>query len=67
MKIDLKKMTFTDLAEVVESIWAEVKRRNPIGVNMYGGGFAQAAFDLREIEAAEMDNPTCEVGPGVEA
>ena len=67
MGSDFKKLTFNQLALVVESVWAEVKRRNPIGVNMYGGGFAQAAFDLREIEEAEKDNPTCEAGPGVQA
>jgi hypothetical protein len=63
--MDLKKMTFAQLVGVVESVWLEVKRRNPIGVNMYGGPFSAAAANLREIGKAEKSNPTCEAGPGV--
>ena len=60
---DLKKMTFAQLAEVVESVWLEVKRRNPIGVNFYYFPFSSASKNLREIGKAEKDNPTCEAGP----
>jgi hypothetical protein len=60
---DLKQMTFTQLAEVVESVWLEVKRRNPIFVNAYHAPFLAASKNLREIGKAEKDNPTCEAGP----
>ena len=63
---DLKKMTFAQLAEVVESVWLEVKRRNPIGVNFYYFPFSSASKNLREIGKAEKDNPTCEAGPGID-
>ena len=63
---DLKKMTFAELAEVVVSVWAEVKRRNPIFVNSYETPFAVAVMNLREIGEAEKDNPTCEAGPGID-
>ena len=63
---DYKKMTFAELAGVIETVWLEVKRRNPIGVNFYIGGFAQAIHDLSEIDLAEKDNPTCEAGPGID-
>jgi hypothetical protein len=62
---DLKKMTFAQLAEVVVSVWAEVKRRNPIFVNSYETPFAVVVMNLRQIGKAEKDNPTCEAGPKV--
>ena len=63
---DFKKMTFAELAEVVVSVWAEVKRRNPIFVNSYETPFAVAVMNLRQIGEAEKDNFTCEAGPGID-
>ena len=63
---DLKNMTFSELAEVVESVWLEVKRRNPIGVNAYMSPFYVCRSLLRKIGLAEKGNPTCEAGPGID-
>jgi len=62
----LKKMTLAELAEVVMSVWVDVKRRNPIFVNSYETPFAVAVMNLRQIGKAEKDNPTCESGPGID-
>lgn len=63
MKRDYTALTFDEMADDVAAMLSELKRRNPIGVNAYLGGFDQLYRDLREISEAEKDNPTCEAGP----
>jgi hypothetical protein len=58
----LETMTYAEMHELVRLLWAEVKRRNPIGVNVYTG-LLHAAFDLKEISAAEALHFTSEHGP----
>lgn len=58
---DYAKVTFDEMADDVASIWKELKRRNPIGINAYGIPFLQAIANLKEISEAEKVNPTCEV------
>jgi hypothetical protein len=55
-------MTYAEMAETVRLLWAEVKRRNPLGVNSYIG-LRHAAADLREISEAEAGLFTSECGP----
>ncbi len=55
-----KDATFEEMAGDVAWIWAELKRRNPIGVNAYAGYFRDAELALREIAVAERESPTCE-------
>lgn len=57
---DLESASFAELAKLVRAIRTELERRNPIGVNMYTAGLAQAAQDLDEIHNAELSNPTCD-------
>jgi hypothetical protein len=63
---DLQKMTFAQMAVLVQSIWVEMKRRNPIGINFYEGPFHLAIIHLVEIGLGEEHNPTCEAGPGID-
>jgi hypothetical protein len=63
-RLDYTKLTWGELAEVIRSVWHEMKRRNPIGINCYGAPFQTAFAYLVEIEEAEKENPTAEVGPG---
>ena len=58
----LETMHYAEMAATVRLLWAEVKRRNPIGVNVYTG-LLHAAFDLDEISAAEAQHFTSEHGP----
>lgn len=64
--LDCTQMTFEQMSDIVRSLWLEVKRRNPIGVNFYKGQFAVAIAALDEIGEAEKENPTCEAGPGID-
>lgn len=59
-KPDLTKYTFGEMGMLIWDIWIEVKRRNPIGVNFYGSYFADAVKVCCEIDAAELENPTCD-------
>lgn len=64
--LDCTKMTFAQMAEVIESVWLEMKRRNPIGINFYEQPFRIASASCKEIGLAEIDNPSCEAGPGID-
>lgn len=63
---DYTKLTWGEMAEVVRAVWREMKRRNPIGINMYEGSMFRAFSAVSEIARAEKSNPTCEAGPGVD-
>ncbi len=54
-----KDVTFDEMADDIAAMWSELKRRNPIGVNLYKGAFATAETHLKEISEAEKANPTC--------
>jgi hypothetical protein len=58
--MDYTKLTWNELALVILNVWVEMKRRNPIGINMYGGLLAHAYEAVKEIAEAELDNPTSE-------
>ena len=55
-RLDYTKLTWGELAEVIRSVWHEMKRRNPIGINCYGAPFQTAFAYLVEIEEAEKEN-----------
>lgn len=56
-------LQYSQMADIVKAIYKELKRRNPIGVNAYTEGLAQAHADLAEISGAEVGNFTSECGP----
>jgi hypothetical protein len=58
--MDYTKLTWNELALVILNVWVEMKRRNPIGINMYGGALSGAYNAVKEIAEAELDNPTSE-------
>jgi len=62
--LDCSEFTFQQMADIVRAIHRELKERNPIGVNAYTAALNQAVWDLEEIHEAELENPTCESGPG---
>ena len=64
--MDLTKLTWNELASLILDVWFAMKRRNPIGINMYGGALHGAYAAVKEIADAEDDNPTAEAGPGVD-
>ncbi len=59
----LYTMTYADMADLVQEILFEIKRRNPIGVNLYTQPLAAASNALKEISMGEVSNFTSEVGP----
>jgi hypothetical protein len=59
-------MSFYGLANVVMSVWMEMKRRNTIGINMEERAFHDAVLSLYVIHQAEQTNPTAEAGPGID-
>ena len=61
--MNFKKMTWAQMAETVDAIHTEMKRRNPIGINLYAPTVKHAAFLLREIAGGEAGNFTSECGP----
>ena len=61
--MNFKKMTWAQMAETVDAIHTEMKRRNPIGINLYAPMVKHAAFLLREIAGGEAGNFTSECGP----
>lgn len=60
---DLRTARYWELAKLIRAIHAEVKRRNPIGVNLYTGYIEVAAKALDEISGGEVGNFTSECGP----
>lgn len=54
---------YSEMADIVRDILAEVKRRNSIGVNLYASHILAAELSLREIAEGEKWNFTSECGP----
>lgn len=65
-QLDFTQFTWEELGLVIRAVWTEMKRRNPIGINMYEGAMLQSFSAIDEIGKAEKDNPTCEAGPGID-
>lgn len=63
MTTDLSKMTYRQMADLIEAVGVEVKRRNPIGVNMYLQPVRVAWAMISEIADGEASNFTSECGP----
>lgn len=61
--IDCTKLTYKQMAEVIEAIGIEIKRRNSIGVNMYIGFIRTAWAAVDEIANGEAHQFTSECGP----
>jgi hypothetical protein len=61
--LDCTEMTWSQMSEIVHSVWVEMKRRNPIGINAYAPAVRRASDLLDEISEAEADNFTSETGP----
>ncbi len=64
--IDYTKLSFQQMADEIESMRIELKRRNPIFVNLYTPDLDNAVSALEEIHQCELRNPSCEYGLGVE-
>lgn len=64
--MDYTKLTWNELADVIIGVWLEMRRRNPIGINMYSRPLMTAYHAVKEIAEAEKDNLTAEAGPGTE-
>lgn len=62
-RLDCKTMTWAQMAETVQAIHVEMKRRNPIWINAYAGVVRHAAELLDEIAKGEASNFTSECGP----
>lgn len=62
-KFSYKKLTYHEMAEIVDQIRIEVKRRNPIFVNAYIPAFQACICALDEISHGEFHNRTSESGP----
>lgn len=63
LMLDCSQLTWTQMSEIVHSIWVEMKKRNPIGINMYAPTVKAASYLLGEIAEGEADNFTSESGP----
>ncbi len=63
MKVDFTKLTYRQMADLIEAVGVEVKNRNSIGVNMYVGHIRQAWAAVNEIANGEAYNFTSESGP----
>ena len=61
--VNFKKMTWAEMAQTVDSIHTEMKRRNPIFINAYAPTVKHAALLLKEIARGEAGNFTSECGP----
>jgi len=61
--VECSGLTYCEMAQIVNDIRLEVKRRNSIGVNLYVGALERAALDLWEISGGEQGNFTSECGP----
>ena len=55
--------TYRKMSKIILEIWAEIKYRNPIGVNLYAEPFAMAYLAIKEISDGEAQNRTSESGP----
>ena len=62
-KFDVSAMTYRDMADLVNAVRVEVKRRNPVFVNFYIASLLSAEAMLREISRGEKHNFTSESGP----
>lgn len=65
-QLDYTQLAWEEMVAVIRALQIEMKRRNPIGINMYMGPMYAAHAALDEIARAEKDHPTCEAGPGVD-
>lgn len=61
--LDCTELTWEQMSDIVRALWLEMKRRNPIGVNLYANAFGEVINILDSVGLAEEDNPTCEAGP----
>ena len=61
--MNFKKMTWAQMAQTVDAIHTEMKRRNPIGINLYAPTVKHATYLLKEIAGGEARNFTSECGP----
>jgi hypothetical protein len=61
--MDIKKMTWKQIAKTVHAIHAEMKRRNPVWINAYAPTVKHAAEFLDEIANCEAEEFTSECGP----
>ena len=61
--IDCSEMTWKQMSDTVFSIWKEINKRNPIGINLYSPTVLSAGMLLDEIANGEADNFTSECGP----
>jgi hypothetical protein len=61
--LNVRRMTYAQMAQAVRDIREEVKHRNSIGVNMYTQYLDFAVFALQEISRGEQRNFTSECGP----
>lgn len=61
--LDCTELTYQQMADVVRSIGLEVKRRNPIFVNVYMQPISDCIGALEEISGREVGNFTSECGP----
>ena len=61
--IDCSNMTWMQMYRVVVAVWKEMKKRNPIGINMYARYVEAGAAALKEIAEGEVYNFTSECGP----
>lgn len=61
--LDCSEMSWEQMSGIVHSIWKEMKRRNPIGINMYAPAVKYASDLLDEIAEAEAEHATSEAGP----
>jgi hypothetical protein len=66
VKLDCTKMTWCEMRDVVRALVIEMKRRNPIGINLYTGPLYSAYAGLDEIAKAERVHRTAEHGPGID-
>jgi hypothetical protein len=59
----IQSLTFQDMADIIELMRKETKRRNPLGVNAYIPSIRAAFEAFEEIAEGERNNRTCEEGP----
>lgn len=57
------RTTYAKMARDIALIAEELKRRNPIGVNMYHGAVVNASLAMLEVSEGEKWNFTSECGP----
>lgn len=63
MNTDMSKMTYRQMVDLIKAVGVEVKRRNPIGVNLYIDRIREAWYAVDEIATGEASNFTSECGP----